>query len=199
MTNSFLQLPQYHANSPCSLLLSSPSLGPSVGTLPSHVRPVRCHNKTIILNLIHITIVPSLTQTFFPHSYRHCIPIHTTFFNIALPVEQLRSFATEVTRVARDVGTARREDSAGRPTKVGSAVHHTSHANGGAIPAGVLSTQQPSTTVRETKGKYAFADFNIQRTLGTGSFGRELGAIGRSMPLIPASHFEPMVCINGTL
>ena len=150
-------------------------------------------------SLIHITIVPSLIQPFFPHSYRHCIPIRTTFFHIALPVEQLRSFATEVTRVARDVGTARREDSAGRPTKVGSAVHHTSHANGGAIPAGVLSTQQPSTTVRETKGKYAFADFNIQRTLGTGSFGRELGAIGRSMPLIPASHFEPMVCINGTL
>jgi protein kinase A len=33
--------------------------------------------------------------------------------------------------------------------------------------------QQPSANMpRETKGKYALADFNIQRTLGTGSFGR---------------------------
>jgi protein kinase A len=46
-----------------------------------------------------------------------------------------------------------------------------SHANGGTIP-GALPTQQPSTTIRETKGKYALQDFNIQRTLGTGSFGR---------------------------
>jgi hypothetical protein len=46
-----------------------------------------------------------------------------------------------------------------------------SQANGGAIP-GALPTQQPSTTIRETKGKYALGDFNIERTLGTGSFGR---------------------------
>lgn len=46
-----------------------------------------------------------------------------------------------------------------------------SQANGGTFP-GALPTQQPSTTIRETKGKYALQDFNIQRTLGTGSFGR---------------------------
>ena len=50
-------------------------------------------------------------------------------------------------------------------------LNSNSHANGGVIP-GALPTQQPSTTIRETKGKYALADFNIQRTLGTGSFGR---------------------------
>ena len=60
---------------------------------------------------------------------------------------------------------------AAQTSSMNSAVHHTSHANGGAVP-GVLPTQQPSTTIRETKGKYALADFNIQRTLGTGSFGR---------------------------
>jgi hypothetical protein len=46
----------------------------------------------------------------------------------------------------------------------------SSHANGDVT--GALPTQQPSTTIRETKGKYALPDFNIQRTLGTGSFGR---------------------------
>lgn len=50
-------------------------------------------------------------------------------------------------------------------------LNSNSHANGGAIP-GALPTQQPSTIIRETKGKYALADFDIQRTLGTGSFGR---------------------------
>ena len=36
-----------------------------------------------------------------------------------------------------------------------------------------LSMNKPSSnTVRETKGKYALNDFNFQRTLGTGSFGR---------------------------
>lgn len=38
--------------------------------------------------------------------------------------------------------------------------------------ANVLPSQQPSSQVRETKGKYTLTDFTIQRTLGTGSFGR---------------------------
>lgn len=37
----------------------------------------------------------------------------------------------------------------------------------------VTSAETPSTTaVRATKGKYTLTDFTIQRTLGTGSFGR---------------------------
>ena len=32
--------------------------------------------------------------------------------------------------------------------------------------------QQQKATARSTKGKYALTDFSIQRTLGTGSFGR---------------------------
>ncbi|CAI6337648.1 unnamed protein product [Periconia digitata] len=39
-------------------------------------------------------------------------------------------------------------------------------ANGGVVQA------QPNPTVRATKGKYTLQDFTIQRTLGTGSFGR---------------------------
>lgn len=35
-----------------------------------------------------------------------------------------------------------------------------------------MPSQLPSTQVRETKGKYTLTDFTIQRTLGTGSFGR---------------------------
>jgi protein kinase A len=41
-------------------------------------------------------------------------------------------------------------------------------ANGG-VPGTV---QAPTTQVRTTKGKYTLQDFQIQRTLGTGSFGR---------------------------
>lgn len=38
---------------------------------------------------------------------------------------------------------------------------------------GTTSTETPSTTaVRATKGKYTLTDFAVQRTLGTGSFGR---------------------------
>ena len=44
-------------------------------------------------------------------------------------------------------------------------------ANGAAIVPGTV--QQPTPQhVRTTKGKYALQDFAIQRTLGTGSFGR---------------------------
>lgn len=34
------------------------------------------------------------------------------------------------------------------------------------------SQQQQANAVRPTKGKYSIVDFSIQRTLGTGSFGR---------------------------
>ena|SRR5579862_5557970 len=43
-------------------------------------------------------------------------------------------------------------------------------ANERAIPSRFPSAQQ--NTLRATKGKYAIVDFSIQRTLGTGSFGR---------------------------
>jgi protein kinase A len=44
--------------------------------------------------------------------------------------------------------------------------HQQKPANGGAPQS--LPVQQP----RQTKGKYTLGDFQIQRTLGTGSFGR---------------------------
>jgi protein kinase A len=44
------------------------------------------------------------------------------------------------------------------------------NANDRVIPSRFPSAQQNS--VRATKGKYAIVDFSIQRTLGTGSFGR---------------------------
>lgn len=45
---------------------------------------------------------------------------------------------------------------------------------GGAAPQERKPDEQPqqATTVRSTKGKYSLGDFSIQRTLGTGSFGR---------------------------
>jgi protein kinase A len=48
----------------------------------------------------------------------------------------------------------------------GAAGHSSSGAHGGA-----QQTQQRSET-RTTKGKYSLDDFTLQRTLGTGSFGR---------------------------
>jgi protein kinase A len=39
-------------------------------------------------------------------------------------------------------------------------------------PAGNAAAQQPQDASRDTKGKYTLTDFTIQRTLGTGSFGR---------------------------
>lgn len=45
---------------------------------------------------------------------------------------------------------------------------------GGAASQERKSDEQPqqATAVRSTKGKYSLGDFSIQRTLGTGSFGR---------------------------
>jgi protein kinase A len=47
----------------------------------------------------------------------------------------------------------------------------TAAKNGGS-GGGVLFTAQPLNQTRVTKGKYSLTDFQIQRTLGTGSFGR---------------------------
>lgn len=43
---------------------------------------------------------------------------------------------------------------------------------GASDPAARAPFQPPTNPVRETKGKYTLTDFTIQRTLGTGSFGR---------------------------
>ena len=49
--------------------------------------------------------------------------------------------------------------------------HSASKPNGArATPAQMASSQAPA--VRTTKGKYSLTDFTLQRTLGTGSFGR---------------------------
>jgi hypothetical protein len=40
------------------------------------------------------------------------------------------------------------------------------------VPSRLPSGQQQANALRPTKGKYAIVDFSIQRTLGTGSFGR---------------------------
>ncbi|KAL8738555.1 MAG: hypothetical protein Q9181_000662 [Wetmoreana brouardii] len=52
------------------------------------------------------------------------------------------------------------------PTTTSHVVNHTP-----AISTNVTSSAQPQ-ALRQTKGKYTLADFMIQRTLGTGSFGR---------------------------
>ncbi len=46
--------------------------------------------------------------------------------------------------------------------------------NGSNFPAAQMASQPANTTpqMRTTKGKYSLTDFSIQRTLGTGSFGR---------------------------
>lgn len=50
---------------------------------------------------------------------------------------------------------------------------YSSGVDGNSVPQLHLPTQQPhSNPVRETKGKYTLQDFEINRTLGTGSFGR---------------------------
>lgn len=50
---------------------------------------------------------------------------------------------------------------------------YSSGVDGNNVPQLNLPTQQPnSNPVRETKGKYTLQDFQISRTLGTGSFGR---------------------------
>jgi len=49
----------------------------------------------------------------------------------------------------------------------------TSTANGGSTPAATQPKQEPQVQqIRQTKGKYSLGDFEILRTLGTGSFGR---------------------------
>ena len=45
-------------------------------------------------------------------------------------------------------------------------------ANGGILAAVKQAQQEQQQAVRTTKGKYTLADFEILRTLGTGSFGR---------------------------
>lgn len=62
--------------------------------------------------------------------------------------------------------------------------HHTHHSHpaqttattaassGGNNTHNVQQTQPQQTQIRQTKGKYTLADFELQRTLGTGSFGR---------------------------
>ncbi|KAF1808530.1 Pkinase-domain-containing protein [Eremomyces bilateralis CBS 781.70] len=45
-------------------------------------------------------------------------------------------------------------------------------ANGGILIPGLAGGQTPNQTMRSTKGKYTLDDFDLQRTLGTGSFGR---------------------------
>ena len=51
---------------------------------------------------------------------------------------------------------------------------YSSHAsNDGSVPQlSMPNAKNASNPTRETKGKYTLTDFNIQRTLGTGSFGR---------------------------
>jgi protein kinase A len=44
--------------------------------------------------------------------------------------------------------------------------------NGGAVAPGQADGAKGPLTPRVTKGKYTLGDFNVQRTLGTGSFGR---------------------------
>ena len=45
-------------------------------------------------------------------------------------------------------------------------------SSGGSHTHHVLQTQPQQAQVRQTKGKYTLSDFELQRTLGTGSFGR---------------------------
>jgi protein kinase A len=56
-------------------------------------------------------------------------------------------------------------------------IHPSNNANANAYqqqkPAnGAATPSQPASQPRQTKGKYTLGDFQIQRTLGTGSFGR---------------------------
>lgn len=55
-----------------------------------------------------------------------------------------------------------------------SSQHDSAHSNNNdGVPQINLPSNRPSSnTVRETKGKYTLPDFALQRTLGTGSFGR---------------------------
>ncbi|KAK5108785.1 cAMP-dependent protein kinase catalytic subunit [Meristemomyces frigidus] len=55
----------------------------------------------------------------------------------------------------------------------GSAAERPNNNNSSTLPALNLPQQKPtSNPTRETKGKYTLTDFQISRTLGTGSFGR---------------------------
>lgn len=58
----------------------------------------------------------------------------------------------------------------GNPSAENAAVQQQQSAPGSAVEKKGDGQQQP--TVRTTKGKYTLTDFIIQRTLGTGSFGR---------------------------
>lgn len=58
-----------------------------------------------------------------------------------------------------------------------SSQHDSAYSSGASHQDGVPQINAPSKAassnpMRETKGKYTLTDFNIQRTLGTGSFGR---------------------------
>ena len=67
-----------------------------------------------------------------------------------------------------------------QPTPMDTQSSETTSANGGITATSATSTtttgasgiQTTTPIVRSTKGKYTLTDFSIQRTLGTGSFGR---------------------------
>ncbi|KAF2821439.1 camp-dependent protein kinase A [Ophiobolus disseminans] len=58
------------------------------------------------------------------------------------------------------------------PTNTSNAPSAASRNGGGGGGGGVQFQTQPLNQARVTKGKYSLTDFQIQRTLGTGSFGR---------------------------
>lgn len=70
---------------------------------------------------------------------------------------------------AQAAAQASSHDSAHTNTTSATSSHASSHPSTAATSVGSSTPQQ---TMRQTKGKYALGDFAIQRTLGTGSFGR---------------------------
>ena len=65
-------------------------------------------------------------------------------------------------------------NNASAPQTDGTAQSQTASKPNGAraTPAQMAATSSPAPAVRTTKGKYSLTDFTLQRTLGTGSFGR---------------------------
>jgi protein kinase A len=111
-----------------------------------------------------------MTQGVAQHQQTYAASPHSTSAPVTIEQQNLPSISNLINPPQND-GAAQ-----SYPTPMAS-ITSTTVANGGAtlpVPSEVKQEQQVQQLpqIRQTKGKYSLGDFEILRTLGTGSFGR---------------------------
>lgn len=110
----------------------------------------------------------TMTEGVAQHQQTYAASPHNTDSSVATEQQNLPSINNLINPPQHD-GAAQ-----SYPTPMASTTS-TAAANGGATPAvstQVKQEQEVQPQIRQTKGKYSLGDFEILRTLGTGSFGR---------------------------